>query len=112
MGFNDEGGGSFDGLTPEEQQRFKDRVKSIAQGYAEALKLYEDLFKDLDDNGDPTTSPSGAIKGASQESIDLLAGQTNAVRVKPSAGNRNLAPAAYTPCQHRRQIKPVSNRAP
>lgn len=81
MGFNDEGDGSFDGLTPEEQQRFKDRVKSIAQGYAEALKLYEDLFEDLDDNGDPTTSLSGAIKGASQESIDLLAGQTNAVRV-------------------------------
>lgn len=75
MGFDDEGGGSFDGLTPEEQQRFKDRVNSIAQGYAEALKLYEDLFKDLDDNGDPTTSLSGAIKGASQESIDLLAGQ-------------------------------------
>lgn len=81
MGFDDEGSGSFDGLTPEEQQRFKDRVKSIAQGYAEALKLYEDLFEDLDDNGDPTTSLSGAIKGASQESIDLLAGQTNAVRV-------------------------------
>lgn len=81
MGFDDEGGGSFDGLTPEEQQRFKDRVNSIAQGYAEALELYEDLFKDLDDNGDPTTSLSGAIKGASQESIDLLAGQTNAVRV-------------------------------
>ena len=81
MGFDDEGGGSFDGLTPEEQQRFKDRVNSIAQGYAEALKLYEDLSKDLDDTGDPTTSLSGAIKGASQESIDLLAGQTNAVRV-------------------------------
>lgn len=81
MGFDEEGVGSFDGLTPEEQQRFKDRVNSIAQGYAEALKLYEDLFKDLDDTGDPTTSLSGAIKGASQESIDLLAGQTNAVRV-------------------------------
>ena len=81
MGFDEEGGGSLDGLTPEEQQRFKDRVNSIAQGYAEALKLYEDLFKDLDDTGDPTTSLSGAIKGASQESIDLLAGQTNAVRV-------------------------------
>lgn len=81
MGFDDEGGGSFDGLTPEEQQRFKDRVSSIAQGYAEALKVYEDLFKDLEGTGDPTTSLSGAIKGASQESIDLLAGQTNAVRV-------------------------------
>ena len=31
MGFDKEGGGSFDGLTPEEQQRFKDRVNSIAQ---------------------------------------------------------------------------------
>lgn len=81
MGFDDEGGGSFNGLTPDEQQRFKDKVNSIAQGYAEALKIYEDLFKDLDDTGDPSTSLSGAIKGASQESIDLLAGQTNAVRV-------------------------------
>lgn len=81
MGFDDEGGGSFNGLTPEEQQQFKDRVNSIAQGYAEALKVYEDLFKDLEGTGDPTTSLSGAIKGASQESIDLLAGQTNAVRV-------------------------------
>ena len=101
MGFDEEGGGSFDGLTPEEQQRFKDRVNSIAQGYAEALKLYEDLFKDLDDTGDPTTSLSGAIKGASQESIDLLAGQTNARACKPSTTNRGFAPAAYTPCQHR-----------
>ncbi len=81
MGFDGEGGGSFDGLTPAEQQRFKDRVNSIAQGYAEALKLYEDLFKDVDDTGASTASLSGAIKGASQESIDLLAGQTNAVRV-------------------------------
>ena len=50
--------------------------------YTEALKMYEDLFKELgDEAGDPTSTMAGAIKGASQESIDLLAGQTNAVRV-------------------------------
>ena len=31
MGFDEEGGGSFDGLTPEEQQRFKDKVASISK---------------------------------------------------------------------------------
>ena len=81
MGFDEKGGGSFDGLTPAEQQRFKDSVAKIGSNFSEAMNMYEDLFKELNDAGDPTTSLSGAIKGASQESIDLLAGQTNAVRV-------------------------------
>ncbi len=81
MGFDEKGGGSFDGLTPGEQQRFKDAVANIGGNFAEAMKMYEDLFKEIDDAADPTTSLSGAIKGASQESINLLAGQTNAVRV-------------------------------
>lgn len=84
MGFDESGAGAFDGLTPQEQQAFKDRVKGIASTYSEAMKMYEDLFKDMEREagGDPTTSLAGAIKGASQESIDLLAGQTNAVRIQ------------------------------
>lgn len=84
MGFDESGAGAFDGLTPQEQQAFKDRVKGIASTYSEAMKMYEDLFKDMEGEagGDPTTSLAGAIKGASQESIDLLAGQTNAVRIQ------------------------------
>lgn len=78
MGFDAEGNGTFDGLTPQEQQAFKDRVHAIAEQYAEAMKVYEDLYKELD--GTDTTTLAGAIAGASQESIDLLAGQTNAVR--------------------------------
>ena len=82
MGFDEEGNGSFDGLTEAEQDRFRNKVKEIAANYTEALKLYEDLFKELgEETGDHTSTMAGAIKGASQESIDLLAGQTNAVRV-------------------------------
>ena len=50
------------------------------------MKMYEDLFREIEEAGDPTTSLSGAIKGASQESIDLLAGQTNAVRINQVQG--------------------------
>lgn len=86
MGFDSEGNGSFDELSAEEQARFKAKVQAIAANYTEALKMYEDLFKDLEDDSDPSSSLSGAIKGASQESIDLLAGQTNAVRVNQVEG--------------------------
>lgn len=78
MGFDEEGNGSFDGLTEEEQKRFKAAVEAAGANFQRAMDMYKDLFEQLDDS-DPTTL-SGAIKGASQESIDLLAGQTNAVR--------------------------------
>lgn len=79
MGFDDEGSGTFNGLTTAEQNRFKNAIAKAGANFAEAMKMYEDLFKQLDES-DPSTL-SGAIKGASQESIDLLAGQANAVRV-------------------------------
>lgn len=82
MGFDEEGNGTFDGLTEKEQQRFRDAVNKAGEQFQEAFKVYEDLFNELNEN-DPSTL-SGAIKGASQESIDLLAGQTNAVRVNQS----------------------------
>ena len=77
MGFNADGTGTFDGLTEEEQQEFRDKVNAAAANYKDAMGVYKDLFEDIES----PTSLSGAIKGASQESIDLLAGQTNAVRV-------------------------------
>lgn len=78
MGFDAEGNGSFDGLTPEEQARFKAAVAAAGANFKAAMDMYKDLFAELDDSD--STTLSGAIKGASQESIDLLAGQTNAVR--------------------------------
>lgn len=79
MGFDSEGNGAFDGLTKEEQDRFRRAVNQAGAQFQEAFKIYEDLFNELNEK-DPSTL-SGAIKGASQESIDLLAGQTNAVRM-------------------------------
>ena len=77
MGFNADGTGTFDGLTEEEQRAFREKVEGAAANYKDAMAVYKDLFEDIEN----PTSLSGAIKGASQESIDLLAGQTNAVRV-------------------------------
>lgn len=79
MGFNADGTGTFDGLTEAEQNAFREKVEGAAANYEAAMGVYKDLLGDFIEN-DPT-SLSGAIKGASQESIDLLAGQTNAVRV-------------------------------
>lgn len=78
MGFDEEGNGTFDGLTEAEQARFKNAIKEAGANFAAAMDMYKDLFTDLH-NTDPSTL-SGAISSASQESIDLLAGQTNAVR--------------------------------
>ena len=78
MGFDEEGNGTFDGLSEDEQARFRAAVAAAGANFKAAMDMYKDLFAELDDS-DPT-SLSGAIKGASQESIDLLAGQTNAVR--------------------------------
>lgn len=79
MGFDEEGNGTFDGLTDVEQDRFRKAVQAAGANFSAAMDIYKDLVSGLDEN-DPS-SLSGAIKGASQESIDLLAGQTNAVRV-------------------------------
>lgn len=78
MGFDEEGNGSFNGLTETEQARFKQAIQAAGANFAAAMDMYKDLFEQLDE--DDPSALSGAIKGASQESIDLLAGQTNAVR--------------------------------
>lgn len=79
MGFDEEGNGTFDGLTEAEQARFKAAVQAAGRNFEQAMNMYKDLFEQIEDEGDPTTL-SGAYATASQESIDLLAGQTNAVR--------------------------------
>ncbi len=80
MGITSEGEGVFTELSDGAIYRFKHAIQKAGESYEEAMKVYKDLFDQIEDTGDPDTL-SGAIKGASQESIDLLAGQANAVRV-------------------------------
>ncbi|MFV0220572.1 tape measure protein [Empedobacter falsenii] len=76
MGVDEKG---WNGLSPEEQQDFRDRIKEISQNFQGALEQYSDLFKDLVDPNENTLS--GAIKGVSEETASLIAGQVNAMRL-------------------------------
>ena len=70
----------FDGLSDEEIARFKASVGAATANFNNAMQLYEDLFKEmgLDDTDESLT---GAVKGVSEETADILAGQMNAVRI-------------------------------
>ena len=67
-------------LSDEEIARFKAAVAAASANYNNALKVYEDLFKELglDDTDESLT---GAVKGVSEETANILAGQMNAIRI-------------------------------
>lgn len=70
----------FNGLTDSEIADFKRKVQAAADNYNQALEIYKDLFEDLeiDDSEDSLT---GAVKGVSEETANILAGQMNAIRI-------------------------------
>lgn len=70
----------FDGLSEEEQARFKAQIATIGQNFTSALDVYSDLFKNLTD-GVGDTSLTGGIKGVSEETASVVAGQMNAIRI-------------------------------
>jgi len=79
MGGSKDGTFNWNGLSPEEQQAFKDKIKEISQNFTGMLDQYSDLFGDLIDPNE--NSLSGAIKGVSEETASLIAGQVNAMRL-------------------------------
>ena len=70
----------FDGLTEEEQAKFKAQIAAIGQNFNSVLGAYGDLFKGLADEVDDS-SLSGGIKGVSEETASVLSGQINAMRI-------------------------------
>lgn len=70
----------FDGLTDTEISNFKNKVASITSNFNQALGIYSDLFKDIG-GVDTDTSLTGAVKGVSEETASLVAGQMNAMRI-------------------------------
>ena len=79
----------FDGLTKAEIDRFKSAVGAASSKFNQALKQYEEIFKDmgLDDTDESLT---GAAKGISEESANILAGQMNAIRINQLDANEVL----------------------
>ncbi len=71
----------FDGLTDYEINSFKNRVQVIASQYNKALGVYKDLFNDLNIDEDDDESLTGAVKGVSEETASIIAGQMNAIRL-------------------------------
>ena len=103
MGFDEEGNGSFNGLTETEQARFKQAIQAAGANFAAAMDMYKDLFEQLDED-DPSTL-SGAIKGASQESIDLFGWANERGTGKPSNIAPTFAATAYAPCEHGHHVR-------
>ena len=79
----------FDGLTDDEIADFKAKVQAAANNYNEALSVYSDILKDVttDDSDDSLT---GAVKGVSEETASILAGQMNAIRINQLEATETL----------------------
>jgi hypothetical protein len=77
-GLNDDGTGVFKGLSKEDIARFKSEVKSTGAGMQSFLEGYKEIFEGVESNDD---SLKGAIKGMSEETASVLAGQFNAIRI-------------------------------
>lgn len=78
MGFKDDGTGTFDGLTEDERNQIKSMMQQASQNYMSALDAYSDLFGAA---ATDASSLEGAIKGVSEETASLIAGQMNAIRI-------------------------------
>ncbi|WP_034981710.1 tape measure protein [Epilithonimonas tenax] len=76
-GFNADGTGAFNGLTPEEIAKFKADVLQAGNDMQGFLTAYSDIFGGMND----TNSLSGAIKGVTEETAGIIAGQMNAIRI-------------------------------
>jgi|GEM_PF-2345897 len=76
MGFDESGAGSFDGLTEEERQKFKDQIKAASEAYQAAM---EALGGDFGFGAQQTLQ--GAIKGITEDTAGLIEGQMNAIRI-------------------------------
>ena len=78
-GFDKDGNGTFTGLSAEQIANFKAQVAQAGEDMQGFLNAYSDIFRDMETNS--ANSMTGAIKGVSEETASLIAGQMNAIRI-------------------------------
>ena len=76
----------FDGLAQDDVAAFKEKIKHASDNFANAYEVYADAFGDIFGLNE-TSSLSGAVKGVTEETASILAGQINAIRINQSEGN-------------------------
>lgn len=77
-GFNQDGTGTFTGLTPEQIAAFKAQVVAAGQSMEGFLEAYGDIFAGLEDN---QQGLKGDIKGITEKTAGALEAQINAIRI-------------------------------
>ncbi|QIG88357.1 hypothetical protein G6R40_01210 [Chryseobacterium sp. POL2] len=76
-GFDKNGNGSFAGFSPEQIAYYKNLIAQVGLQQQGFLDAYSSLFAD----GISASNLEGAIKGVSEETASIIAGQMNAIRI-------------------------------
>lgn len=82
-GFNADGTGAFQALSPEQIAAFKAQVVSAGQSMQSFLEGYSEIFGGLDPN---VEGLKGDIKGMTEKTAGALEAQINAMRINQVAG--------------------------
>ena len=77
-GFNQDGTGTFTGLTPQQIADFKAQVVAAGQSMNGFLEAYSDIFSDLET---PAEGLKGDIKGVTEKTAGALESQINMMRI-------------------------------
>jgi hypothetical protein len=70
-----------DGLTPEDIGYLKKYWSTLVNQFGDSIDELESMFPDLFDIGESANSLSGAVKGVTEQTAGLIAGQMNAIRI-------------------------------
>ncbi|MDV3751214.1 hypothetical protein CMU19_07425 [Elizabethkingia anophelis] len=78
-GINKDGTGTFNPLTPQQMEEFKERMKNATLEQQKFLEQYKEFFESA--NASSPKGLDGAIKGMSEQTADVLVGQFSALRI-------------------------------
>lgn len=84
-GFDENGQGTFRGLSAEAIAELRRRVQEESESLAGFMEAYGDIFQGLNDDVQ-ATSLSGAISTITEDTAGIIAGQLNAIRVHVATG--------------------------